>query len=151
MVDFLIFFHLSFIFQFEKMVFRKQACHGVWCVILVPTVLILAYYKSTSYSKHNLCILMCSFSLSISSLLVYYKVVFPVTVVSGRSCKKVGLFEYILKWLFHDLFERRVSTVVRNTRVSSHAIRAYRKRAIPMATKPRFGTCLLYTSAADDE
>ena len=104
------------------MVFRRQASHGIWCVILLPTILILTYSRSSSYSKDNLCILMCSLSLSASSLLVYYKVVFPVAVVNVSTHKKEGFFKYFMQCLFYDLFERNVSTVIRKTRKMSSAI-----------------------------
>ena len=107
-----------------KMVFRKRATHGIWCIVLLPTILFSNYCKEPkNYGSSDKTMIMCSLSLSLLSLITYYKFVFPVA-SHQMWCgpRGEGIIKYTVKAIFHDLFERKLSSVVRTLRKTSSAI-----------------------------
>ena len=103
------------------MVFRKRVTNGIWCTALLPTILLLEYYKEPIYHwKNDKMTIFCSISLSILSLIVYCKFVFPA--VDNQLCygvKSNSVFRYAIKYIFYDMFERKLSSIVRKLRTTS--------------------------------
>ena len=109
------------------MVFRKNASHGIWCTALLPIILWLEYVKKPVCSgNHDILIIMSSTLMFMSSLVIYGKHIFPAIIAIEQlrysGAKSMGLCRYIVKQLFYDLFERKLSTVVRKLRQASSTI-----------------------------
>ena len=111
----------------SEMVYRKRAPHGIWLIFLLPTILVFEISKEPDcMSKNNTGSKMvwCAFSLSITSLIVLHWFVFPADMERNQNddCDSKSLFRYVLTQIFHDMFERRLSTLVRKIRGTSSAI-----------------------------
>ena len=108
------------------MVFRKNATNGIWCLALVPTILWLEYSrKPCNHENHNILLFLSSILMSFMAMVIYCKYIFSATIdIEKLSCdiNALGFCTYIIKQLFYDLFERKLSTVVRKLRQASTTI-----------------------------
>ena len=109
------------------MVYRKRAPHGVWLICLLPTIIVLEFSKDpdcTSDNNTGSKIVWCALSLSMTSLIVFHWFVFPADTERNQcnDYERKNLFRYVFTQIFHDMFERRLSTLVRKIRGTSSAI-----------------------------
>ena len=109
------------------MVYRKRAPHGVWLICLLPTIIVLEFSKDpdcTSENNTGSKIVWCALSLSMTSLIVFHWFVFPADTERNQcdDYERKNLFRYVFTQIFHDMFERRLSTLVRKIRGTSSAI-----------------------------
>ena len=104
------------------MVFRNQATHGVWCVFLVPVMGLVTLSRSAALSLTDTEKLMVAFTgfTSLGGLLMGWRVVLP----AMSKFDGGGLVKHLWHYFLYDLFERRISTVVRLTRRMSMAVPA---------------------------
>ena len=109
------------------MVYRKRAPHGVWLICLLPTIIVLEFSKYPDCTPENNAgskIVWCALSLSMTSLIVFHWFVFPADTERNQcdDYERKNLFRYVFTHIFHDMFERRLSTLVRKIRGTSSAI-----------------------------
>ena len=109
------------------MVYRKRAPHGVWLICLLPTIIVLEFSKVPNCSSENNTgskLVWCALSLSLTSLVVFHWFVFPVDTKRNQcdDYERKNLIRYVFNQIFHDMFERRLSTLVRKIRGTSSAI-----------------------------
>ena len=109
------------------MVYRKRAPHGVWLICLLPTIIVLEFSKDpdcTSENNTGSKLVWCALSLSMTSLIVFHWFVFPADTERNQcdGYERTNFFRYVFTHIFHDMFERRLSSLVRKIRGTSSAI-----------------------------